>query len=179
MRRCLPFVAVGALLLSLSACESEAKPPAADAKICEWTVASWWFDATGAPELTGLGSGDLPLRNPGQTDSTFRSATCEVRSEGKEVANFRAELVIKVNAHNTGVSLRECPDANKLTVAGGTGCVYPSTGEDFGRAVWLCKTSVLRVDLLKPKDKDSRDNLLKTLAQHIAAVTGCPGPDAS
>jgi hypothetical protein len=141
-------------------------------------MASWWFDATGAGGLTGVRTGILPLTNPTQTDSTFKSASCSVVTDGKEVANFKAELASKESAHNTGVSLRECPEAGKFTVADGTGCVYPNTGEDFGRAVWLCKTTVLRVDLLKPKDKESRDSLLKTLAQRVAEVAGCPGPAA-
>lgn len=51
------------------------------------------------------------------------------RTDGKRVANFRAELALKVNAHNLGVSLRECPEACKLAVAGGTGCVQQDTDD--------------------------------------------------
>jgi phenylpyruvate tautomerase PptA (4-oxalocrotonate tautomerase family) len=36
----------------------------------------------------------------------------------------------------------------------------------------------LHVELLKPRDKKTRADLVKALAQHIADVTGCPGPDA-
>jgi hypothetical protein len=178
MRRCLPFVAVGALLLSLSACESEAKPPATDAKICDSTMASWWYDASGAPKLTGSRTGSLPLKNPEQKEDTFRAAECDVRSDGKRVASFRAELALKVNAYNLGVSLRECPEARKFAVAGGTGCVQQDTDDGVGRALWLCKTTILHVELLKPRDQKTRADLVKALARHIADVTGCPGPDA-
>jgi hypothetical protein len=178
MGRCLPFVAVGALLLSLSACESEAKPPAADAKVCDSTMAFWWHDATGAPKLTGSRTGSLPLKNPEQTEDTFRAAECDVRSDGKRVASFRAELALKVNAYNLGVSLRECPEARKFAVADGTGCVQQDTDDGVGRAQWLCKTTILHVELLKPRDKKTRADLVKALARHIADVTGCPGPDA-
>ncbi|MFI6828090.1 hypothetical protein ACIBG5_13380 [Kribbella sp. NPDC050241] len=50
-------VAAAVLLLGLTACEQEAQPPSADAKICGVTMASWWFDASGAPGLVGTISG--------------------------------------------------------------------------------------------------------------------------
>jgi hypothetical protein len=179
MKRTLLLASAGAVLLSPSACDNEVTPPATDAKICESTPASWWFDATGAGELTGSRTGELPLRNPGQTDVTFRKAECEVRSDGKRVASFRAELVIKENASNWHKSVERYPEATKFAIAGGVGGVQQDPNQDFGRAVWVCKTTVLQVELYKPKDKKSRDDLVKALAQHIAEVTGCPGPDAS
>jgi len=179
MKRSLLFATAGAMLLSLSACEKEAAPPpAADAKICDSTNASWWFDATGAAGLTGSRTGNLPLTNPTQSDGTYKSAECRVFSDGKEVASFKAELTTKIKAHNWDVSLKGYPEAGKFTAAGGAGGVEANTGEDVGRAAWLCKTTILQVELFKPKDKDSRDDLVKSLAQHLAEVAGCPGPDA-
>jgi len=175
MRRSALFVAVGGLLLGLCACEKEAAPPAADAKLCDVTMASWWFDATGAPALTGVRDGSLPLTNPTQSDGTYKRAECTVFSEGKEVASFTAELTTKIKAQGANGTIRKYPDAGKFTVAGGSGGVEPNTG-DVGRARWLCKTSVLRVELVKPKDSDSRDELVKNLAQQIAPLVGCPGP---
>jgi hypothetical protein len=179
MKRGILIATAGALLLSLSACEKEATPPAADAKLCESTMASWWFDATGAGGLTGVKTGILPLTNPTQQDGSYKTAECRVMSDAKEVASFRAELASKEAAANWHASLKRYPEAGKFTVAGGTGGVEPNTGEDVGRAWWACKTTVLRVELYKPKDKKARDDLVKALAQHIAGVTGCPGPDAS
>ncbi|TCC64329.1 hypothetical protein E0H73_07930 [Kribbella pittospori] len=176
MHRSLLFAAAGVLLLGLSACDKEAAPPAADAKICGDTMASWWFDATGAPALTGARDGNLPLTNPGQTDATFKAGECHVFSEGKEVGRFRAELTTKDSMTNANASFRDYPAAGKFTVADGSGVVEPNTGDDVGRAWWTCKTTLLRVELYKPKDKDSRDELVKSLAQHIAPVVGCPGP---
>lgn len=179
MRRSLLFAATGALLLSLSACgDKEAAPPAADAQICGKTMATWWFDATGAPDLQGVSKGNVPLTNPGQTDGTYKSAECRVFSEGKEVANFRAELTTKIKIQGTNGSIAKYPDAGKFTVADGSGAVEPETG-DVGRAWWTCKTTILKVELFAPKDKDSRDQLVKDLAQHIAPIAGCPGPAAS
>ncbi len=180
MKRSLLFATAGAMLLSLSACEKEAAttPPAADAKICDSTMASWWFDATGAGGLTGARTGNLPLTNPSQSDGTYKSAECRVFSEGKEVASYKAELTTKAKIHNWNLSLEGYPAAGKFTVAGGTGGVEPNTGEDVGRAVWTCKTTVLQVELVKPKDKDSRDDLVKSLAQRVAEIAGCPGPAA-
>ena len=178
MHRSLLLVVAGTLVLGLTACEKEAAPPAADAKICGVTPASWWFDATGAAGLTGTRDGTLPLTNPTQSDATYKSAECRVFSEGKEVGSFRAELTTKDSIKDANGSFRNYPAAGKFTVAGGSGVVEPTKGDDATRAWWTCKTTLLRVQLTKPKDKDSRDQLVKDLAQQIAETVGCPGPDA-
>jgi hypothetical protein len=140
-------------------------------------MASWWFDATGAPGLVGtLDGSKLPLTNPTQSDASFAQATCRVFSEGKEVGSFKAELATSERARNAAASLAKDPAEGKFTVAGGAGSVEPNSG-DVGRAWWTCKSTILQVELLKPKDKDSRDALVKNLAQHVAEVAGCPGPE--
>ncbi len=178
MNRSLLLAAGGTLLLGLTACEKEAAaPPAADAKICGATMASWWFDAAGGAGLTGVLDGSkLPLTNPTQSDASFARSECKVFSEGKQIGSFKAELKTSEDAVNAAASIAKYPAEGKFSAAGGTGAVEPSTG-DVGRAWWTCKTTVLQVELSKPKDTDSRDDLVKTLAQHIADVTGCPGPE--
>ena len=176
MNRSFLLAVAGTLLLGLTACEKEVAPPAADAKICRGTAASWWFDATGAPGLTGVLDGSqLPLTNPGQTDGSFARSECRVFSEGKQVGSYKAELVTSEDALNTAAQIAKDPAEGKFTAGGGAGAVEAGTG-DVGRAWWTCKITRLQVELSKPKDKKARDDLLRALAQRIAEVTGCPGP---
>src|SRR3954453_11040491 len=54
MRR-FALLAVAPLLILAGACDSDkpasTTPPAAGAKLCDVTDASWWYDATGASDL--------------------------------------------------------------------------------------------------------------------------------
>ncbi len=177
MNRSLLLAAAGSLVLGLTACEKEAAaPPAADAKICGATNASWWYDAAEAPGLTGaLDGSKLPLTNPTQTDASFERSECKVFSEGKQIGSYKAELVTSEDAVNAAASIAKYPAEGKFSVGGGEGAVEPDTG-DVGRAWWICKTTRLQVELSKPKEGGSRDALVKSLTQQIAEVTGCPGP---
>jgi hypothetical protein len=164
------------LLLGLSGCEKEASPPAADATICGATMASWWYDATAAGTLTGMLDGQkLPLKDPTQL---YAHSTCTVFSEGKSIGGFKAELTSGREALNVAAQIEEYPADGRFTAAGGTGAIEPTSEDitDITRALWACKSTVLEVELGKPKDKESRTELVKTLAQKIAEVTGCPGP---
>jgi len=177
MNRALLLAVAGTTLLGLTACQKEVEPPSADARICGATMATWWFDATGAAGLTGaLDGSKLPLVNPGQTDGTFARSECRVFSEGRQIGSFKAELVTSEDALNTAGQIAKDPADGKFTVGGGDGAVEADTG-DVGRAWWTCKTTRLQVELSKPKKGASRNDLIKTLAQHIAEITGCPGPE--
>jgi hypothetical protein len=179
MNRSLVLAAAGVLLLGPAGCGEDADPPAADARICGATMASWWYDATGAGTLTGMLDGQkLPLTNPSQSDATFAHSTSTVFSEGKSIAGFKAELTTGDEVLNTAASIKTYPAEGQFTAAGGAGAIEPTSPDvtDITRAWWTCKSTVLSVEVSKPKDQDSREELVKDLARKIAEVTGCPGP---
>jgi hypothetical protein len=172
MSRCLR-VAVAVLLLGLTACEKEAEPPAADAKICGVTMASWWFDATGAPGLVGTMSGaQLPIEYPADPGLGLPRAECRVFSEGKQIGDFTVRLRDSAAADNVAGQVESRPKEQRFTAAGGQGAV-DETGDGVTGS-WVCKTTVLYVELTEPKDKDTRLDLMKPLAQHLAGIAGCP-----
>jgi hypothetical protein len=176
MNRGLLLASAGVLLLGAAGCGKDADPPAADARICGATMASWWYDATGGGTLTGMLDGQkLPLNDPSRL---YAHSTCTVFSEGKSVATFKAELTTDDKVLNAAASIKGYPDDGKFTAAGGAGAVEPTSADvtDITRAVWTCKSTVLLVEVSKPKDQESRTELVKNLAQKIAEVTGCAGP---
>jgi hypothetical protein len=175
MKRSLLLASSGMLLLGLTACEQDAAPPAADAKICGATMASWWYDATGGGTLTGTLDGQkLPLAGAAKL---YTHSTCTVFSEGKSIATVKAELTTPDEVLNTAGQIAKRPEDRRFTAAGGTGAVDDDpTGGDVITAWWTCKSTVLSVEVSKTKEKESRIALVKTLAQEIAGVTGCAGP---
>jgi hypothetical protein len=175
MNRSLLLASASVLLLGVTACDEDAAPPAADAKICGATMASWWFDATGAGTLTGMLDGQkLPLNDPARL---YAHSTCTVFSEGKSIGSFKAELTTSDEVLNTAAQIERRPADRKFTAAGGTGAVdEDQTGEGVITAWWTCKSTVLSVEVSKVKNKDSGSDLVKNLAQKIAEVTGCSGP---
>lgn len=135
-------------------------------------MASWWFDATGAPGLVGTMSGaKLPLEYPADPGLGLPRAECRVFSDGKQIGDFTVRLRDSVAADNALGAVQSRPDDVRFTAAGGEGAVNETDGVT---ASWVCKTTVLSVELTKPKDKDTRVQLMKPLAQHLAGIAGCP-----
>lgn len=166
------LLAVSPLLIAATACgEDEAKPPPPGAKLCGATMASWWFDATGANDLSGRLTGGLPLANPTQTEN----AVCRVSSGGKLVGAFAAEVTTADRVINSAAQIADRPADSRFTVAGGKGMAEP-TNDGGAEAWWTCKNTLLNVEVHRPKDVKKRVELTKTLGARVAAVVGCPGP---
>jgi len=180
MRRFAPLV-VAPLVLVVGACDSDeptdATPPAAGAKLCDVTDASWWYDATGAGGLTGVLTGDkLPLTNPTLSPTPDTQAECKALGDGKEVAGFVAEATTADEVINTAQNIVKYPAEGQFVVQGNKGAVEPPQEGDLLRAWWTCGSTLLKVELIHPKDKKQGVELTKTLAQRVAGVVGCPGP---
>ncbi|MFD5074333.1 hypothetical protein [Streptomyces sp. NPDC058371] len=166
------------LLLASTACSNEkAEPPPPGAKLCGVTMASWWYDATGANDLSGKLTGDgLPLTNPDQSEYSTHTAVCSVSSGGKRVGSFRAEVATADKVMNAAGQIAERPAKNRFAVAGGTGMVDENLNDDGAEAWWTCKSALLNVSLQRPKDVKKRAELAKALGKRVAGVVGCPGP---
>ena len=180
MQRVAPL-AVLLLVMAIGGCDSgkpaDTKPPAAGARLCDVTDASWWYDATGAGGLTGMLSGDpLPLTNPSQSHSSVTRAECKVFADGKQVGGFVAELTSDDEVINTAQQIAKDPAENQFEVLGHKGGVEPGQSENLRRAWWTCGVTLLKVELIHPKDQNQVVQLTKDLAQHVAGVVGCPGP---
>ena len=180
MRRFAPL-AVAPLVLVAGGCDSsdepaDTNPPAAGAKLCDVTDASWWFDATGAGGLTGALTGDkLPLTNPNPSATPDARAECKALGGGKEVGSFVAELTSADEILENARAIAADPAENQFEAAGNKGAVKPPDG-DRTEAWWTCGSTLLKVELIHPKNKDQAVELTKALAQQVAGVVGCPGP---
>lgn len=178
MNRSVLLASAGVLLLGLIGCGNDADPPAADAKICGATMASWWYDATGGGTLTGMLDGQkLPLTNPTQSDVSYAKSSCTVFSDGTSIGGYTAELSTGNEVLNSAAQIERRPADRKFTAAGGTGAVDGDpTGGNIITVWWTYKSTLLSVEVTKTKDEETRIELVKTLAQRVAEVTGCPGP---
>jgi hypothetical protein len=181
MRRPLALAAAAAMVAGAAACSAKATPPAADAKLCGVTMASWWFDATGADKLVGSVDGEkLPLTNPTPGRVSFARSECRVFSDGKEVGNFTAELTTDIKVRSAATSIAGYPAGNRFSVAGGDGGVRPpGAGDDNTVAGWTCGSNLLQLKLLRVNDEKKRVELTKTLAERVAGVAGCPPAQAT
>jgi hypothetical protein len=180
MRR-VALLAIAPLVLGMSACDSDkptdTTPPAAGAKLCDVTEAGWWFDATGAGGLTGAVDGvKLPLTNPTQNPISTDRAECKVFADGKEVGRFVAELTSADEVIGNAKNIAKRSAEEQFDALGNKGAVT-STAEGKGEAWWTCGSTLLQVHLIHGKDDGQLLNLTKTLAQHVAGVVGCPGPE--
>jgi hypothetical protein len=179
MRRFAPLV-VAPLVLVTGACDSDkpadTTPPAAGAKLCDVTDASWWYDATGAGGLTGASSGaKLPLTNPSQSPTPDARAECKVLGGGKEVGSFVAELTTADEIVENARAIAKDPAEDQFEAQGNKGSSR-SVPDGRAEAWWTCGSTLLKVELIHPKNKDQAVELAKNLAQHVAGVVGCPGP---
>jgi hypothetical protein len=179
--RNIALLAVAPLLLAMGGCDSdepaETTPPAAGAKLCDVTDASWWYDATGAGGLTGVLDGEpLPLTNPSQSPTSDARAECRVIADGKQIGSFVAELTTADEVVNTAQNIAKDPAENQFEALGNKGGVEPQQDGDRRRAWWTCGSTLLKVELIHPKDADQSVELTKALAQRVAGVVGCPGP---
>lgn len=174
MRRSALFLMVP-LVAGLAGCGSD-EPPAAGAKLCAVTDASWWYDATGAGDLKGVIDGPrLPLKNSVAGRSMFQRSDCRVFSDDKVVGRYQVGTKLTNRIENlTAQIARSSPD-DRFSVAGGVGMVVREESESDGTvALWTCGSAVLEVSLLRPKDEKRRVELAKTLAQRVAPLVGCP-----
>lgn len=181
MRRPLMLAAALTMVVATAACGSEATPPAADAKLCGVTMASWWFDATGADKLSGSVDGaKLPLSNPTPGTISYARSECRVFSDGKEVGSFTAELTTADEIKSAATSIAGYPAENRLSAAGGNGGVRPPlSGEDATNAGWTCGSNLLQLKLTRAKDSNKRVELTKALTEQVAGVAGCPPPQTT
>lgn len=162
------------LLLAATACsKEEAKPPPPGAKLCG-TMASWWFDATGDNDLSGRLRGELPLKNPTQTQYTTATATCFVYSGKEQIGRFLASVPPADNVTNAAAQIAERPADRRFTGAGGKGMVEPNSDDDGAEAWWTCKSALLDIKVDRLKDVKKRVELTKTLGKRVASVVGCP-----
>ncbi|MET9671188.1 hypothetical protein ABZY19_38730 [Streptomyces sp. NPDC006475] len=171
-----PLAALPLLLTATACAEEDAKPPSPEARLCGVTMASWWFDATGAGDLSGRLRGGLPLPKPTQTEHTTATARCFVYSGDEQVGRFLAEVPPADRVVNAAAQLAERPVDRRFTAAGGKGAVDPDQDDDGTEAWWTCKSALLHLEVLRPRDADKRIELTKDLAGRVAAVVGCPAP---
>lgn len=163
------LLALSLLLVAATACGGQPEPPPAAAKLCGATMASWWFDAVGAGDLSSQWDGvHLPMR-----PNLYNRASCGVKSGDKWIGRYLTEVSDADNINKTAGQIAKRPANMRFTAAGGNGSVDL---DDDGRGVevwWTCKSVKLNVGLYRTSDDKNRLELAKTLASRLASAVGC------